>query len=253
MISAVILAKNEEVNIKRVINSVKWCDEVLIIDDGSIDKTVEIAKKMGTKIYPHLLNGDFAAQRNYGIEKARGEWVLFVDADEEVNINLAEEIRSAISKVEYDGYLIKRQDYFGGRWLNHGDKPRNTTGTGLIKLLRLAKKGTGSWKGVVHEEWIVSGKIGTLNNPLLHYPHQTIGEFIEAVNRFSTMQADIYHKEGQKSSFWQIVLYPAGKFIKNYFFGLGFLDGTPGFMVAMMMTLHSYLVRSKLYLLTKKR
>lgn len=240
MISAVILAKNEEKNLPDCLESIKWCDEIILIDDDSIDKTIEIAKKFNAKIFTHSLNNNFAKERNFGLQKARSEWVLFVDADERVSPELKEEILKAIKKSNINGFFLKRQDFFGGRALKYGE-------TANVRLLRLARKGDGEWQREVHEIWEIKGEIGELKNPLLHYSHPTITEFLEHVNFHSSLHAQALKKEGIKPSLFQIIFYPKAKFIQNYIFRLGFLDGTPGIIVALMMSFHSFLARAKLY------
>ncbi len=124
--------------------------------------------------------------------------------------------------------------------------------TGSIKLLRLAKKDSGIWEGKVHERWKVKGKVWELKNPLLHCPHQTISEFLSEINFYSTIRTQELFDQGVKTSVWQIIIYPLGKFIQNYFFKRGFLDGIPGFVVATIMSFHSFLVRGKLWQLWEK-
>jgi len=251
-LSVVILAKNEESNISRAIKSVKpIASEILVIDDFSTDKTKGAAAELGARVVTHGLNDNFAGQRNFGLEQASGDWVLFIDADEEMTPDLAKELEKKINSSSVDGYYLKRQDFFGGRLLKHGDHPRQSRHNGLISLLRLAKKDTGKWVYPVHEVWQIKGPTASLENPLNHYPHQTISEFIDSVNYFSTLRAKQLFQEGEKGSLTQIVLYPLGKFIQNYFFRLGFLDGTPGAVTALMMALHSFLSRSKLYLMAR--
>jgi glycosyltransferase involved in cell wall biosynthesis len=245
MISVVILAKDEEKNLQECLGSVKWTDKIIVIDDNSSDKTVEIAKKFGAKIFTHSLNNDFAAQRNFALEKASGEWILFVDADERISPDLKKEIMEAIKKINVNGFYLKRQDFFGGRWLKHGE-------TANVRLLRLGRRGKGKFERKVHETWEIKGEIGELKNPLLHYPHQTLSDFIDHVNFHSTLHAEALEKEGVKPSLWRIIFYPKAKFIQNYIFRLGFLDGTPGIIVALMMSFHSFLARAKLYFLWKK-
>lgn len=247
MISAVVLTKNEEKNIEACLESVCWCDEKIVIDDHSEDKTVEIAKKKGAKVFPRFMENDFADQRNYGLEKAKGDWVLFVDADERVSSALWYEIMQHTSDSidNYSGYYIRRQDTMWGRVLKYGE-------TGNIRLLRLAKKDTGKWKGKVHEEWKVRGKITILKNPLDHYPHPNVTEFLREINFYTDLRAQELFSKKIKSNWFTIIAYPKGKFILNYFFRFGFLDGLPGLVFALLMSFHSFLVRSKLWLLWKK-
>ncbi|MBM3205387.1 glycosyltransferase family 2 protein [Candidatus Shapirobacteria bacterium] len=245
MISAVVLTKNEEKNLPECLGLVKWCDEILVIDDNSIDKTGEIAKKFGAKVFTHALNNNFAQQHNFGLQKAKGEWVLFVDADERVSPELRKEILKSIKQSKANGFYLKRQDFWGGQALRYGE-------TAKVRLLRLAKKGKGEWRREVHETWEIEGEKGELKNPLWHYPHQSLSEFLEHINFHSTLHAQALKKEGVKPSLSRIIFYHKAKFIQNYIFRLGFLDGTPGIIVALMMSFHSFLANSKLYFLAKK-
>jgi len=261
-ISAVILTKNEERNIERCLLSVAWCDEIVVVDDYSEDQTLQLIKNLKIKnksnneklkIYRRELNGDFAGQRNFGLEKAVGDWVLFVDADEIISDKLASEIKSQISNLKsqnqnlklrtnkINGYYIKRRDYFGGKWLKYGE-------TANVKLLRLARNGSGKWEGRVHEVWKVNGEIKELGNPILHYPHPTVSEFLEEINWYTDLVAQYWKEQGRKMAVWEILLYPAGKFIQNYVLRCGFLDGTAGFIMAAFMSFHSFSARSKYWL-----
>jgi len=244
MISAVVLTKNEEKNILPCIKSLWWCDEIIIIDDYSTDQTVRKIQSASwrtkLKIFKRCLNGNFASQRNFGLEKAKGEWVLFVDADERVTPALAAEIKKKILKTRCNGFYLKRQDFWAGKWLKYGE-------TGNIKLLRLGKKSTGKWERPVHEVWKIKGKIGILKNSLLHYPHQTVAEFVKDINFYTDLNAKVFYQQGVKVSFWQIFAYPLGKFFINYFWKKGFLDGLSGFVFALLMSFHSFLTRAKLW------
>lgn len=247
MISAIILARNEEKNIKTCLESLSWCDEKIVIDDSSEDNTSELAKKYGAKVYKrHLLN-NFSEQRNYAIEKATGDWILFIDADEVVSSALWYEIMQHINDPigKISGFYVKRIDVMWGRELRHGD-------TGEVKLLRLAKKNSGQWKGIVHERWEIQGKTATLINPLYHYPHQSIAEFLKEINHYTDLRAKELFEQKKKANWVSIIFYPKIKFVQNYLYKLGFLDGLPGLIHALMMSFHSYLVRGKLWLLWQK-
>lgn len=246
MITAVVLTKNEEKNIVDCLESLSFCGEILVIDDNSDDRTEEIAKSLNAKVIKHDLNNNFSAQRNFGLEKAKGEWILFVDADERINTQLIKEIINVISSNSYKGYFIKRDDTIWGRKLKYGE-------TGGIKFIRLAKKGSGIWEGKVHEEWKINGRIGILSNSLDHYPHQSIGEFINEVNYYTNLRAEELHANHIKVNWYSILLYPKIKFLLNYFLRLGFLDGLQGFIFAIMMSFHSFLVRGKLWQLNQKK
>lgn len=248
LISAVVLTKNEEKNIEGCLRSLQWCGEIVVIDDYSTDETWKIAKKLGAKVFQRSLDDDFATQRNFGLEKTGGEWILFVDADERVSDALVSEISSIGGKTldGYDGFRIKRLDTMWGRLLWHSE-------AGKVRPLRLAKKEKGRWVGKVHERWEIEGRVGELSNYIQHYPHPTIAEFLADINFYSTLRTQELFACGVRISGWQILAYPLGKFFQNYFLKLGFLDGIPGFLVAVMMSFHSFLSRSKLWLLQKDK
>lgn len=231
MISAIILSKDEEKNIARCLNSVSWCDEIILIDDYSRDKTVQIAKKYKAKIYKRHLNGNFAAQRNFGLSKAKNKWVLFIDADEVLSGKF-------LPHDKYEGYFIKRQDYFLGKKMSYSE-------AGNIKLLRLGKKGSGIWKRKVHEYWDIKSNVGNIEIFFVHYPHPSLREFIDDINRYSSIHTTENIKEGKQVNLFKIIFYPLAKFVKNYFYNLGFLDGTRGFIMAVFMSFHSFLSWSK--------
>lgn len=249
MVSAIVLTRNEEKNIVDCLESIKWCDEIIVIDDNSEDRTVEIAKKMGAEVFTHSLNFDFSTQRNFGLEKAKGEWVLFIDADEIVTDELKNEIVHLISfsdrRKQLNAYFIKRIDFMWGRKLKYGE-------TSNIKLLRLAKRNAGKWEGKVHEKWKVKGTIGELKNPLLHYPHPRINDFLKEINFYTDIRANELHKQRVRVYWTSIILYPLGKFVFNFFIRRGFLDRIPGLIIAIIMSFHSFLVRSKLWFMNNK-
>lgn len=247
-ISAVILTKNEEVNIQACIQSVSWCNEIIVVDDNSTDNTEKIAKKLGAIVYTKSLDNDFAKQRNFGLEKATSDWVLFLDADERVSSTLAFEIQGKISEPmdNYAGYYMKRLDSMWGRTLVFGE-------TGNSILLRLAKKDSGVWKGKVHETWVVEGRVGELNNVLLHFPHPTLTSFLEEINFYTTLRAEELFEKKVTVSWWQILFYPKAKFFVNYVVRRGWQDGIPGLLLAVIMSLHSFLVRAKLWTLWHRK
>lgn len=240
MLTAIVLTKNEAKNIADCLASLGWVDELIIIDDYSKDATVTLAKKAGAKIYRRKLNNNFASQRNFGLKKARGEWVLFVDADERVSQKLKEEIKKAIQNPRYQGYYLRRLDYLWGQPLRHGEP-------GHIWLLRLAKKNAGCWQRQVHEVWQIKGPTAKLKKPLIHYPHQNLSEFIDHLNFHSTLHSQALQKEGKNYSIIKLIFLPIIKFFQNYFFRLGFLDKMPGLIAALMMSWHSFLSQAKGY------
>jgi len=251
-LTAIVLTKNEESNIIDCLETILFCSEIIIIDDNSTDRTTDLIKEFAkthkkVKIFTRELGIDFSAQRNFGIEKASNDWIFFVDADERILRDLATEIKENVTQnTSYSGFLIPRRDYMWGKELMHGE-------TGNIKLLRLFNKKSGELIGKVHERWESKGQVGRLVNPILHYPHPTISEFLREINFYSDLRAQELYKNGVKASYFTIVAYPKGKFIVNYFLKLGFLDGVAGLVHAILMSFHSFLVRGKLWLLWQKK
>ncbi|MBI5019004.1 glycosyltransferase family 2 protein [Candidatus Gottesmanbacteria bacterium] len=245
-ISAVVLTQNCASTLAATLESLSFCDEIIVIDDHSTDDSGAIAKKYDAVVYTRSLDGDFAAQRNFGLAKATHDWVLFIDSDEVVSQALAHEIREAIQSVDVKGFYVKRRDILWGTPMVHGE-------TADVRLLRLAKKGSGKWTRPVHEVWNVTGVVGTLEHPLDHTPHPSVADFLSDINHYSTINAAHFYKSGVRVTVWQIIGYPIAKFIRNYVIKRGYKDGTPGIIVALMMSFHSFLTRSKLWHLQKQQ
>lgn len=258
-ISAVILTKNEEKNIERCLRSLDFCDEIIIVDDYSTDKTLEIVNKVFKvikfikyRIFERKINNDFAEQRNFGLSKATNDWVLFIDADEEISEELKKEIIGLdprLHRNNTNAYFLKRRDYFWNQELKFGEV-KKVRDQGIV---RLVKKGSGTWMGDVHEVFHTADNIGKLNGFINHYPHPTLKEFINDINHYSDIRAEELFDREAVTNIFEIIFFPFGKFIYNYFFNLGFLDGPAGFAYSFMMSFHSFLVRSKLYQLTNKK
>lgn len=240
MITGVVITKNEEENISRCLSSLSWCDEIIVVDDYSLDRTELIAQKQGAKIFKRHLQNDYASQRNFAFSHCHTDWVLFLDADEYISPELSQEIRKQIAKGLYDAFFIKRIDILFGQKIVYGE-------AGNIKLLRLAKRNCGMWRGNVHEEWHCKGKIGQLKNFLIHYPHKSIFSFIKKINSYTTIKALELHSSGVKFNFSELLGKSTGKFFINFVVKLGFLDGMRGFEYALLMSLHSIMVRVKTY------
>ncbi len=254
-LTAVVLTKNEKKNIERCLKSLGFCEEIIIVDDYSSDKTVEIVHKIFDgrgrvsrpiyKIFKRELKEDFAQQRNFGLNKASNEWVLFIDADEEVSEELKKEIVSLFhgSIVKENAFYLRRRDYFWNQELKFGEikKARNQG------IMRLIKKNSGTWMGSVHEVFHTAKNIGQLECFLNHYPHPTLKEFISDINYYSSIRAEELFNRGSRTNLFEIIFFPIVKFIYNYFLNLGFFDGPSGFTYSFMMSFHSFLVRAKLY------
>ena len=177
---------------------------------------------------------NFAKARNQAMAKAPTNWIIFLDSDEKLSNNLKPEIQKAIKNIQYN-YQIKRIDWFLGKKLRFGETSR-------FRSTRLVQKGTGQWQGKVHEQFISKLPVNTLKNPLIHQRQITISQFLDRLNTYSSIRAS-----EEKFSLFKLLFYPPAKFIQNYLFRLGFLDGLPGLIMAFSMSLHSLMVRIKTY------
>jgi glycosyltransferase involved in cell wall biosynthesis len=226
-LSVVVITFNEEANLPRTLESVKWADEIVVVDSGSTDKTVEVAKMYGAKVWVETWKG-FAAQKNSAIEKATCDWVLSIDADEVVTSDLKQAIQHAIAipANNLSGYWIPRMNYIFGRWMRHG-------GYWPDRKLRLFRRGKGRLElRPVHETIQVDGSVGHLSEPLFHEAYPTLTGYIEHMNRYSSLGAEVATSKGATSfSVAKILLRPVFTFIYNYFFRLGLLDGREGLLL----------------------
>jgi glycosyltransferase involved in cell wall biosynthesis len=246
-ISAVIITFNEEENIQDAIRSVSWADEVVVVDCGSADRTVEIAKTAGAKTYKKEWKG-YIAQKNWANGKAVKEWILSLDADERVTPELKMEILHIMETgTEMDGYYIPRRARFLGRYIRHCHWYPDYQ-------LRLFRKNKSVWTGgLVHERVEVEGKIGRLNNDLIHFTYKDIADQTEKLNRYSSLWALDAFKAGRKTGILNIIMSPTATFMNIYFFRLGILDGFPGFVISRNLAYYSFQKKIKLYQLYREK
>jgi len=220
-LSAVIITHNESLNIERCLAGLTWADEVILVDSHSSDDTLKIASRFpNVKTFERDWQG-FGAQRNFAISKASGDWLLVVDADEEVVPVLRDEIIAAVASPAYNAYRIPRRMYFCGHLLRFG-------GTFPDYQLRLFKKGAASYdNSPLHEKLITTGKIGKLATPLNHYSYRDITEYFERFNRYSTLDAQRRFERGEHFSIFRLPLVPINIFWRLIVRG-GILDGYHG-------------------------
>ncbi len=236
-ISAVIATFNEEKNIKRCLNSLDFVNEIIIIDSKSSDNTLKIAESFTKKIFIKEFTG-FSKIKQSGIDKAKGEWIFIVDADEEVSAELKNKIKKIINdKKSLDGYYIKRETYFLGKKIKY-------CGWGKDFQLRLFKKAKGAYDGkIVHESIKVKGKIGYIKEPLYHYSYPDSKIYFEKMNKYTSLQA----KESKKGFlFLKLIFNPFFKFFKMYFLRLGFLDGIHGFILSLYSSFSEFVKFAKM-------
>lgn len=239
-ISVVITVKNEEKNIARCLDCLKWADEIIIVDNGSVDSTLEICKQYTDKIFSS--NSPFTGIRvNEGIKNASCVWILNVDADELVDEPLKNEILQKIAgdRGEYNGYFLPFRHYFMGRWLKYG-------GWYPTYIKRLYRRGFAKYLIADHSVQIhIDGRIGYLNNPIFHYGLMNIQLHLRKLNLYTTNSSKINF--GKKKVTWfGIIFRPPSIFIKRYILLRGFLDGFPGFVIAVLMSLYMFIDKMKL-------
>jgi glycosyltransferase involved in cell wall biosynthesis len=229
-LSVAIVSLNEEANLGRTLESVKWADEIVVVDSGSTDRTCEIARQFGAKVIVEPWRG-YVAQKQYAIELCTKDWVLLLDADEEVSPGLAEEIRAAIASPNAaSGYKLPRKNLFLGRWIRHG-------GFYPDPKLRLFRRGHGFATGHdPHDRCELKPELPQnttqFENALIHYTYPTLTLYLGHMNRYSSLGAQLAVAKGYRNfSFTAIVLRPLATFVYNYFFRLGFLDGREGLLL----------------------
>lgn len=217
-LTAIIPALNEEIDLPRTLESLKFTDEVIIVDTGSSDSTVEIAKKFGAKVVSTPMS-TFSAVRNFGDSQVSKGWILSLEADVVVPPSLAIEIRREIDTTGNSAFYIERSNIIWGKAISHTD-----WGPGDDCHLWLYQKGSGSWQSDVHEEFVTAKPTGKLKNRLLHYNYNTLSEFIAKTDTYSQLAKTKYGLR-----LWIIPVYD---FLKRYFYKLGFLDGYHGLFLS---------------------
>ena len=237
-LTAVLITKNEQNKIEDCLKSINWADEIVIVDDESKDDTISLAKKYTKNIYIRKLD-NFASQKNYVINKAQFNWILAIDADEQVSEELKNEIKGLLKKHDLkDGYFVPFKNYLGKKWLRHG---------GLYPdyHLRLFKKDKAKFENPIHEE-ITLENIGYLKNPIEHKTYDSYKDFWEKVKKYSYIEAKINKKKYPFLSYFK----PIKKFLGIYFKKQGFRDGFAGLVNACFLSIYDfriyYFSRSKL-------
>lgn len=246
MISVTIITLNEQANIEKAIKSVlDLADEIIVVDSGSKDKTVELAEKLGAKVYLRKFD-NFSNQKNFAASKTEAEWILSVDADEELSPDLIDEIKKSINSKEFDAYLIPRRNFILGQEIKHSRWSPDTH-------IWLWKKDFGKWVGDVHEEVIVTGKVGSLKNSKIHNSHQTLSSFLQANNLYSDLESLSLYKKHCRFSLSQMFWESLFEFFIRFIYKFGFLDGKEGFALAYVMGIYKLIVWVKIWELGRKQ
>jgi glycosyltransferase involved in cell wall biosynthesis len=244
-ISIVIVTKDEEANIRRCLESVKWADEIVVVDCGSTDGTLEICKEYGCRVFKHEWEG-YAQQKNFALGEATCDWVLSLDADEEVSPELAEEIRAAVESGSADAYAMARKNLFLGKWMRHGAWYPD-------RQLRLFRRGAGRFRIVPLHEYVElsdpSARTGGLENALLHHTYPTVRDFLRRMDLYTDLEAEAAMREERLPKWPMLSLLAAFplKFLETYIYKSGWRDGVHGFIAAMLLSTRVFVRHVKIW------
>jgi (heptosyl)LPS beta-1,4-glucosyltransferase len=241
-LSVVVVTLNEEERIRACLESVAWADEVIVVDAESRDKTATIARELTDHVFVRPWPG-FAAQKNFGIEQAHGEWILSLDADEVVSPALREEIEATLAGGGgHQGYSVPRRNVFWDRWVRHG---------GLYPdwQLRLFRRGRGRFVArAVHESVVVDGSVDRLRGHLEHRSYRDVADFLQRTDRYTTLAAEDWLASGRGARpFADLVVRPLGRFFAMYVWRGGFLDGWRGFLLAVLYAYYVFMRSAKIW------
>lgn len=241
-LTVVISAFNEEEKIKDCLESVKWADEIILVDSGSTDKTVEIAKNYQVKIFPRPNNPMLNVNKNYGFTKASGDWILNLDADERVTLELKEEIRKAMEQwsneamEQINGYWISRKNIIFGKWIEH-------SGWSPDHQLRLFRKGKGKFQEKhIHELLVVDGETAYFKNHLLHLNYDSVSQFLNKLTFYTENEAENLLASSKKVVWQDSIRMPAEDFLRRFFVQKGYKDGLHGLVLSMLMAFYHLVI-----------
>lgn len=239
-LSVILITKNEASNIRDCLQSVLWADEIIVVDSGSTDSTVDIAKEMGAQVHVHADWPGFGPQKNRALAYASKDWVFSIDTDERVTPELRAEIEQSMKQASADGYFCPRLSQFCGKFVHH-------SGWYPDYVLRLFKRGAGKFSdSLVHESLILAGRTAKLKTPLLHYSYLTADDVERKVEHYSRAAAQQMFQVGKRSSRMGAALSGAWAFVRTYIIRLGVLDGDAGWNIARMNARTTYLKYRKL-------
>ncbi len=240
LLSLVVITKNEADRIEELLNTVSIADEVVVVDSGSSDNTVELCRSRAARVIHHDWHG-YVLQKQFALEMAQGEWVLNLDADEALSEEAAGEILTAIRSAGSDigGFSMPRLSRYLKRWVRHG-------GWYPDRKMRLVRRGHGRWVGDgLHEKLLVTGTVKRLEHPILHYVYRDISDQVSTINRFSTVSADCRKASASKGYVLLGVLHAIGKFLECALWKRGILDGVPGIVIAVNSAFYVFLKHAK--------
>lgn len=241
-VSACIITLNEEANLPDCLASVAWCEEIVVVDSESADRTREIAEAAGARVLVQPFLGH-VEQKNFALDRATHDWVLSVDADERVTPELRASIEAALAEdgERFDGYRMTRHTFYLGRWIDH-------SGWYPEWHVRLWRRSKARWSGVnPHDHVHPEGPVGTLRGDLQHFSYRSVEAHLRQVNSFTTIQAREKRARGERPSLAKLLFNPAGRFLRMYVWRRGFLDGFPGLALAAIGAFYVFSKYAKLW------
>jgi glycosyltransferase involved in cell wall biosynthesis len=244
-VSVYVLTTNNRRTIERCLKSLFWAEELVVVDSFSTDGTYEICKRYTAKTYQRKWTGH-CDQYQYAANQTTYDWIMFVDADEEIPDELVEEIRKVLDERtgDVDGFLAYRRTYYLGRWIRFGGWYPD----GEIRLYRRDK---GGWEGGLHARVVVHGRVDSLKNQYLHYTYRNISDQIQTIDKYSQIAAEDMMKSGERFSILKLLFHPPFRFIKEYLFKSGFRDGLPGLVIIVSTMFYVFIKYAKLWELSR--
>ena len=240
-VTACVVTRNEEKNIRACLESVKWVEEAVVVDSLSTDRTAEICREYTERVYERRWPGHIE-QKTYALGLINTEWVLFLDADERLSPELSREMQEVLERKEkYDGYLVPRKVYYLGRWITHGEWYPDYK-------LRLFRR-EGAWVGgeEPHDQVIVKGPVKRLKHPIWHFTYRDLSHQMQKMDNFAAISAGVMAAGNVRPRICHLVFHPLATFLKGYFLRRGFLDGIAGLVIAITCSYYVFLKYAKLW------
>jgi glycosyltransferase involved in cell wall biosynthesis len=243
-VSVYVLTFNNRRTIERCLKSLDWAEELVVVDSMSTDGTFDICRQYTDRAYQCEWKGH-RDQYQYAADLTTRDWIMFVDADEEVPPELAEEIRKELERGgnSFDGYIAYRRTHYLGRWIRYGGWYPDCE-------IRLYRREKGRWEGGLHAKVAVNGKVGSLKNLYLHYTYRDISDQIQTIDKYSRIAAEDMAGSGQKFSLFKLLFHPPFRFFKEYILKSGFRDGFPGLVIIVSTMFYVFIKYAKLWELT---
>lgn len=237
-LSVAIITKNEEEMLPDCLRSVSFADDIVVVDSGSTDKTVEIAQNFGARVFIEDWKG-YGPQKNSAVQKCKHDWILIIDADERIPTEAELKIKEVLKNPPADAFSFSRKNFFHGKWIRH-------SGFWPDRTLRLVKKAMGNFDSVVHEKWVTGGRIQALDAHIEHYSFSNYSDMLKKLDEYSSAAAGMLFDSGIRTTALSPLIHACSMFFKTYIIKRGFLDGFDGLMIALTKTGGAFFKYAKL-------